>query len=186
MVRRALRLLLAAVVLVGTPAAAAVRLVLERDGRPLELRLYDGEGARVELRFDGRRWVLPATRELPAAGDEGWRVVFWSRGPRVAGYASRYHVVERDGRICAEVLASRWLGRALAPALAALGEIARTVPELGPLTLPRCGGALPLDVVGRVGFPLLISDGARVRLVVRELQFGWRAEGPPLQETEEE
>ncbi len=162
-------------ILAAAPVAAGVRLVAERDGRRLEA-VFAGPGAReVTVRYEDRTFRVPVgDGEAGAVGNgDGWRVEFWHRGPRVAGWASRYHVVRRDGRICAEVLASRWLGRALAPVLTALVRLGEREPELAAIALGGDCGRLPLAVAGRAGFPLAVSDGRRERFVVRELRFGW-------------
>ncbi len=163
--------------LAAAPAGAGVRLVAERDGRRLEA-VFAGPAAReVTIRYEGRTFVVPVGdgKSGSTADEDSWQVESWHRGPRVAGWTSRYHVVRRDGRICAEVLASRWLGRALAPVLVALARLGARRPDLAAIALDGCG-RLPLAVAGRAGFPLMVSDGRRARFVVRELRFGWPVE----------
>ena len=142
---------------------ARVRLVVEdRD------YLVDLDRQRVYRRFrTGLRPVAVEDRGLPL---DGFRLERWYAGPRVAGYASSYHVLRRDEAICAEVLASRWIGRMLAPLVRAIALVQGVDEAIRPKARGRCG-AVPFEVYARAGFPLMAGWKDEPVFVTERLRF---------------
>lgn len=151
------------VVAAPVPARAGVLWEAELAGARVVGSLDTARGG-VRLELHGE----PALETVAPAG--GLRPVEWSRGPRVAGWSTRYVVLERAGRPCGELLASRWLGRELAPLWRALWAELRA-RGIRALPVGRCG-AVPPEVLASAGFPLAVGDGRHYVFATRSLRFG--------------
>ncbi len=143
--------------------AARVRLVVGDRSYLVDVptgRIYALAAGRVR-RLDAEDRGLPL---------EGFRLERWYEGPRVAGYASSYHVLRRGTAICAEVLASRWMGRMLAPLVRAIALLQEVDPAIRPRARGRCG-AIPFEVYARSGFPLMAGWQDEAVFVTERLRF---------------
>ena len=121
-------------------------------------RLGDGARYLVDLgagdvyRLDAtpQQRLRAAAMPDPAPAPPGFALEQWSEGPLVAGNGSTYHVVIIDERICAEVLASPWMGPFTAPLVRAIELLQRIAPQLAPR---------PHEPCGKVGFAIYAGDG---------------------------
>ena len=95
----------------------------------------------------------------------------WGPGPVIAGHRTTFHILQLDELICAEVLVSIWMRSFLEPFAKSLTLLQRILPNLSPSTDDSQCGALPLEIILRKGWPLMIGRLNGIMLKTEKLDF---------------
>ncbi|WP_159709867.1 hypothetical protein [Geminicoccus flavidas] len=139
-----------------------VPIRLETGTDPVMVRVRLGQ---AELLVDlGRDLLVPlepaalpidAADLVDATAGQRFVLMLWGgRRPTIAGEKGAYFVLTRLGRTCGEVLAATWTRPLIAPLVAAIDLLERSLPSLRPAEWQGCG-AVPFRAFAGRGWPLL-------------------------------
>ncbi|HET6466823.1 MAG TPA: hypothetical protein VFG43_00450 [Geminicoccaceae bacterium] len=96
----------------------------------------------------------------------------WSSGPPVAGHISFYNVLQVQGRVCGEVLASRWMGEFVQPIVRAVEIVQRIDPRVSPKRREGCG-AIPFAAFALNGWPLMAGWKDDTTFLTKGIHFDY-------------
>jgi hypothetical protein len=169
-------------------AAAGILIEAELEGQALRIELGERAGLAIVTVGTDRylvdlqgQTVLHGARSIRIAAPTGrapsaLKLEPWYGGPLIAGYGSTYHILSREGAICAEVAVAGWTAQLLRPAADALALVQQVDGRLAAEDRGGCG-PIPFASFASQGWPLMIGWRDRAIFVTTALRFDHAA--PP-------
>jgi hypothetical protein len=168
----------AGILMDGSLQGVPVRAELGRDPTKVLVtvagtkRLIDLAASEIYLLGDGKPRRMSAS-----LGDDGRPILpydlrQWSNGPPVAGQGSFYNVLQVDGRVCGEVLSSRWMSGFVGPIVQAMAIVQQVDKRVRPKLREGCG-AIPFDIFAINGWPLMAGWKDDTTFLTTRIRFDY-------------